>query len=51
MNTLQKVAVLLIGVAFVTTVSLPKRQFAQAATAVFDGGSKLLATAMGTRNG
>lgn len=49
MGFAQKVALGLIGLGMLTTVSLPKRQFDRVVLAVGNAGSRLLGTAMGTR--
>lgn len=48
MSTLQKVAMGVVGIAFVTTLVLPKRETAKVIGALDKLGRGLLGTAMGT---
>lgn len=51
MNTFQKLGVLTIGLAMLTTVSLPDRQFHKVVEALGRFGEGILGTAMGTKRG
>lgn len=51
MSGLQKIGVWGIGLAMLTTVSLPDRVFHKVAEVFFNGSAKLLGTAMGTNKG
>lgn len=50
MGTLQKVAVLGIGLAFFTVATLPDRKFTQGVDALGRFSTNVLGTLMGTRN-
>lgn len=48
MTTLQKLGVMTLGIALVTTLILPDRQTPQVLSVAFQGSRGILATAMGT---
>lgn len=49
MNTVQRLGVLVVGLAMLTTISLPERKFSQALDAATRFVTGTLGTAMGTR--